>query len=94
MKATRFEVMGDDGEWHELQGVTSFEFHMEPPPADEPPDDDTWRRYDAADSLRFMWEAVAEAQRPRVIDQDGNSVRLRPDRPAWQSPYGPPTRRH
>lgn len=27
-----------------------------------------------------------------LLDEDGNPVR--PDRPAWQSPYGPPKRRH
>lgn len=33
------------------------------------------------------------AHSPRVIDQDGNPVRPRPDRPAWQSQYGPARRR-
>ncbi|MEV8042429.1 hypothetical protein AB0P02_01110 [Streptomyces griseoluteus] len=37
--------------------------------------------------------AAARAFRDaRVIDQDDNPIR-RPDRPAWQSPYGPARRR-
>jgi hypothetical protein len=35
----------------------------------------------------------AEALRT-PIDQDGKQVRPHTARPAWQSPYGPPTRRH
>ena len=54
-----------------------------------PPDDAHWRRHDALDALHFAMTAREEARRPRVIDQEG-----RPVRPAWQSPYGPPPRRH
>jgi hypothetical protein len=64
----RLEILGDDGEWHEVPGIASVELHQELP--------------------------AAEARRPRVIDQDGRPARPRADRPAWQSPYGPPTRRH
>ncbi|MFE6354349.1 hypothetical protein ACFVOO_16125 [Streptomyces rochei] len=116
--STRLEVLGDDGEWHGVEGVRSVELVEEQPGT--APDDSYWRRHDALDSLRFAmpqleveirvdttsWdEAVARARgpvrsafsqllgdeepRPRVIDQDGNPVR-----PAWQSPYGPPPRRH
>ncbi|MEU3098537.1 hypothetical protein ABZ690_28225 [Streptomyces sp. NPDC006967] len=85
----RMEVLGDDGEWHEVPGIASVELHQEQP--DEPPDDAYWRRHDALDSLHYMTTALAEARRPRVIDQNGHPVR--PNRPAWQSPYGPPPRR-
>lgn len=38
-------------------------------------------------------EAVGRSLRAaRFIDQDGKPVR-QPDRPAWQSPYGPPSSR-
>ncbi|MFE9921593.1 hypothetical protein ACFYQA_08420 [Streptomyces sp. NPDC005774] len=69
----RLEILGDDGEWHELPDVTNVELHEVEPEHDPVPDRDT---------------SVTTA-RPRVIDQDG-----RPVRPAWQSPYGPPPRRH
>ena len=110
----RLEILGDDGEWHQVPGVRSVEFHSEEPT--EPPDDAYWRRHDALDALHFAMPfadtveveipvntgdfeaACASAEEamsrlakrfPRVIDQDGNPVR-----PAWQSPYGPPPRRH
>lgn len=88
----RLEMLGDDGYWYEVPGIASVEIQHEQP-ADSLPDDAYWRRHDALDSLVFLSEAIAEAQRPRVIDQDGNPIRPRSDRPAWQSPYGPPTRR-
>ena len=87
----RREVLGDDGEWHEVPGITSVQFddvELQEEP-DAPPDDAYWRRHDALDALHFAMSAAAEVKRPRVIDQDGKPVR-----PAWQSPYGPPPRRH
>ncbi|MGW2495865.1 hypothetical protein ACWCV2_15375 [Streptomyces pseudogriseolus] len=53
------------------------------------------------EALRPQIEAAARAfadlgQQLRaagLIDADGNPT-ARPDRPAWQSPYGPPRRRH
>jgi hypothetical protein len=86
-----FAMLGADGEWHEVPGVVAVELHQEQP--DTLPDDAHWRRHDALDSLRYMFTALADAASPRVIDQHGNPVR-RTDRPAWQSPYGPPPRRH
>jgi hypothetical protein len=82
----RFEIQGEDGQWHEVPGVTSVELHPEAPA--EPPTDAFWRRHDALDSLVFMTTAVEEARQPRVIDQDGNPVRPYTDRP------GPSPRRY
>jgi hypothetical protein len=90
--SVRLEILGDDGEWHYVPGVTSAEFH--PEPAAEQPDDQFFRRQHAFDALVFSTTTTYEPRRPRVIDQDGNPVQPRPDRPAWQSPYGPPSRRH
>jgi len=87
----RLEILGDDGDWHWVPGVASIELHSEDQA--EPPDDAYWRRHDALDSLHFAMTAREEARRPRVIDQDGNPVQPRTARPAWQSPYGPPSRR-
>jgi hypothetical protein len=82
----RLEILGDDGEWHEVPGIRSVELHQEQP--DVPPDDAYWQRHEALDSLHFMTTGFQDARRPRVIDQDGNPVR-----PDWQSPYGPARRR-
>lgn len=87
----RLEMLGDDGEWHEVPGIASVEVRHEQP--DGTPEDAYWRRHDALDSLVFLSEAITEAQQPRVIDQDGNPVQPRTVRPAWQSPHGPPRRR-
>ena len=104
----RLEVLGDDGEWHEIPGVTSVEFHQEQPD----PRDEAYRRHDAFDAMvyampnlsgridvpvhrAYLQDEIARAEeQARVIDQDGNPVRPRTDRPAWQSPYGPARRRH
>ncbi|MFM9602707.1 hypothetical protein [Streptomyces turgidiscabies] len=85
-----FAMLGADGERREVPGIASVEIHQGQP--DTPPDDAYWRRHDSLDSLRYMFTALADAARPRVIDQDGNPVRST-DRQAWQSPYGPPPRR-
>ncbi|MFG2963557.1 hypothetical protein ACGFZS_09735 [Streptomyces sp. NPDC048288] len=87
----RLSILGDDGEWHEVPGITTVELHQEEP--ETLPDDAYWRRHDALDALHFAMTAHADARRSKVIDQDGNPVRPRQDRPAWQSPYGPPPRR-
>jgi len=110
----RLEILGDDGQWHEVPGIASVEFD-EVPPVD--PRDEVYRRHDALDAAAYSMPAFtttfeititprlnrlreefdkaeaamrrAVARKPRVIDQDG-----RPVRPAWQSPFGPPPRRH
>ncbi|MFF0597894.1 hypothetical protein [Streptomyces antibioticus] len=114
----RLEALGEDGEWHEIPGVTSVELRADipdPPPASERTPllqlhhtEQSRAVRDAA--IAFVW-AYAEAVKPVVealargieaygqalrqaglIDQEGRPVARR-DRPAWQSPYGPPTRR-
>ncbi|WP_394425482.1 hypothetical protein [Streptomyces sp. SGAir0957] len=87
---TRVQFMGDDGKWHDLTGFLSFEVHH---PTGPDFTDEEWRRHDSLDALHYAMSARADAARPRVIDQNGNPVSPRPDRPAWQSTYGPP-RRH
>jgi hypothetical protein len=87
--SVRLEILGDDGEWHEVHGIASVEFH----PTGSDVSDEEWRRHDARDALRYMMTGVEEARRPKVVDQDGRPVRPRGGRPAWQSPYGPPPRR-
>ncbi|MGW4300392.1 hypothetical protein ACWEHT_11505 [Streptomyces sp. NPDC004646] len=47
----------------------------------------------AEEASRLLAAAARSLRAVRVIDQDGNPIR-RPDRPAWQSPYGPAHRRH
>lgn len=90
----RMEALGDDGQWHEVPGVTSIELHEgEPEEADVLADLVVEVRVETTG-----WdEAVERARRvlelPRVIDQHGNPVQPHPNRPAWQSPYGPPSRR-
>ncbi|MBK3631590.1 hypothetical protein JHN52_01165 [Streptomyces sp. MBT97] len=88
----RLEVLGKDGEWHEVPGIVSVELRQEE--LETQPDDAYWRRHDALDALHFAMTARAEAARPRVIDQEGRPVLPRQDRPPWHSPYGPPPRRH
>lgn len=110
----RLEVLGEDGEWHEVPGVTSVELHEEQPEPEQKtplqvfleeyrPVHDAYirlaRAYAAAalpvmEELTRGLEAYGRALRAaHVIDQDGRPVR-RPDRPTWQSPYGPARRRH
>jgi hypothetical protein len=42
VKATRIEILGDDGEWHEVPGITSVELHEEQPAV--PSDNGTMQR--------------------------------------------------
>ncbi|KJK40244.1 hypothetical protein UK15_07800 [Streptomyces variegatus] len=100
----RLEVLGDDGEWHEVPGVASVELHAEEPdprPGPEP--------LPTAQLIEgFMeWGRQAARQYARVADEIMRTVngavaaaetyerarRACSDRPAWQSPYGPPRRR-
>lgn len=113
MKATRFEIMGDDGEWQPLEGVTAVELHAEPTPplAEQIARAEAERARKAQEAINAFARAYAEAMRPAmesaaaalaefgrivrragVIDEQGQPVK-RPDRPPWQSPYGPPRRR-
>lgn len=107
----RLEMIGDDGEWHEVPGVTSIELHPEQPEQQPTPLQlfieeyrpvhDAYIRFAHAyveaarpvvEQLARSIEAYGQALRAaRVIDQDGRLTR-RPERPAWQSPYGPARR--
>ncbi|AMW11633.1 hypothetical protein A4E84_20325 [Streptomyces qaidamensis] len=154
MKATRLEILGDDGEWHEVPGIASIELHEEQP---EPTSAELHARLAAREILtrrlverhgltrltarravlaveqgqdtphaalvraearevmrpvHEAFERLREQLRPtfeaygRMLraftenlsrsalseHQERRPVR-RPDRPAWQSPYGPPRRR-
>ncbi|WP_405676879.1 hypothetical protein OG292_19735 [Streptomyces sp. NBC_01511] len=81
------------GEWAEIPGVTSVEII-----ADTTVFEAGLRSF--RDALTPAAEAVAAAARtitdawPAASDQLGREARrTRLDRPAWQSPYGPPPRR-
>lgn len=50
-----------------------------------------WPQIEAA--AKAFAELGRQLQDAGLIDADGNPT-ARPDRPAWQSPYGPPQRRH
>ncbi|MEU9921904.1 hypothetical protein AB0H51_11505 [Streptomyces griseoluteus] len=43
------------------------------------------------EASRLLVAAARAIREARIVDQDGRP--LGPDRPAWQSPYGPPRRR-
>ncbi|WP_445524772.1 hypothetical protein [Streptomyces cyslabdanicus] len=105
----RLEVLGDDGEWHEVPGVASVELRQEQPePWAEIADEASLsvaqvrERYAAvvhaygkaaAEAARVIATAARALRQAGLVNQDGRPIR-RPDRPAWQSPYGPPPRRH
>ncbi|MFC9682692.1 hypothetical protein [Streptomyces sp. NPDC056948] len=86
----RLEILDEEGEWRVVPGIASVDFHPTGPDVT----DEEWRRHDARDALHYLMTGFEEIRRPTVIDQDGNPVRPCPDRPAWQSPYGPPSRHH
>ncbi|CAL9502616.1 hypothetical protein [Streptomyces sp. enrichment culture] len=50
-----------------------------------------WPQLEAA--ARAFAEIGRQLQDAGLIDADGKPT-TRPDRPAWQTPYGPPQRRH
>ncbi len=102
MEPTRVEILDETGEWQPL-GVTNvvvFELPEHVQAAAE-------RVREAQAAVTAFMHAYAEALRPvmedlgrafqtlceaGLVDDDGKPVR-HPDRPAWQSPYGPPKRR-
>ncbi|MCL6734403.1 MULTISPECIES: hypothetical protein [Streptomyces] len=107
----RLEVLGDDGEWHQVPGVASVEIDMKLEPQQTPIQIYIENGQVIREAYATLAGAYAAAARPivievarrleavgsslragRLIDQDGKPVR-QPDRPAWQSPYGPPSPR-
>ncbi|MFD3574743.1 hypothetical protein [Streptomyces sp. NPDC058644] len=102
MEPTRVEILVD-GEWQPLEGITNVVIYDEPEITRAVAD----RMREAQTAMTAFMRAYAEAARPLIeeagrafqtmrdaglIDDDGKPAR-RPDRPAWQSPYGPPRRR-
>lgn len=55
----RLEILGEDGEWHEVPGVTSIELRHEEPVHDPVPHADPWRRHDALDALAYSMPHLA-----------------------------------
>ncbi|MEU4170994.1 hypothetical protein AB0F46_29455 [Streptomyces sp. NPDC026665] len=101
----RMEILGDDGEWQEVPGVVSVEIRAEVPDwASEPA-----CLLQSADVMPLVvaFARKAKAEYERVFDQVAQQMKQaaaagrayeaalkgRPDRPAWQSPYGPARRR-
>jgi hypothetical protein len=89
-----------DGEWVPVSGIASIEIAAAPDALAE-------RLAEVQTTLRRFVEALAPVaraygeqlaqlgaalQRAGLLDEHAKPVRRR-DRPAWQSPYGPPQRR-
>lgn len=103
----RVEVLGDDGEWREVEGIASVEVHSEDPAPPPPP------ALQADDVAQFVvifarkMGKVAEFERLSALfaqELKGTAEaaarayatavrRTTSDRPAWQSTYGPAQRR-
>ncbi|MFH9823041.1 hypothetical protein [Streptomyces bobili] len=54
---TRLEVLGDDGEWHQVPGVVSVQLDEEQP---ENQRDADYRRHDALDALVYATPDLAD----------------------------------
>lgn len=95
MKATRVEMLGDDGEWHEVPGIASVEIHPAEP-ADAPRIPLRTRLVHEAWWWISRWPDEQRALGREAIAHHYTVRQQRrgPDRPAWQSPYGPPQRRN
>ncbi|MCX4697025.1 hypothetical protein [Streptomyces sp. NBC_01373] len=118
---TIMAITGADGEWQEINGVVTVDFHIDPPPID-PEFDRAWQelhdhlarveaervRRAAAllEGLVHAFQQMAPAIEAANLGltglaeavQDDQPARPdqplpRRDRPAWQTPYGPPRRR-
>ncbi|MFF3310512.1 hypothetical protein [Streptomyces sp. NPDC002952] len=84
--SVRVEILDEDGEWREAEGITFVEFH---PAALIPAIQaaaDTART--AERLLRQVTEGAEEAGHLYAAALRGPTVR-----PAWQTPYGPSRRR-
>ncbi|MFB7399755.1 hypothetical protein ACFCZR_06245 [Streptomyces rubiginosohelvolus] len=83
-----------DGEWVPVDGVRSVELHQTEP---DPVPVVTWQTAlrtattVMAELIRRIEQASRAVQSTGLVDESGNVHRR--DRPAWQSPYGPPHRR-
>ncbi|MFC7880458.1 hypothetical protein ACFUVV_01020 [Streptomyces sp. NPDC057376] len=85
--SARLEVLGDDGEWHEVEGVRSVELVEE-----EPADLDDAVLVSVRDFALMQIDEYERRLNAPVLGRIPD--RPRRARPAWQSPYGPPPRRH
>jgi hypothetical protein len=103
VKPTRVELLGDNNEWQPLHGITNVVLYDEPETVRALTD----RIRELQDAMTAFMRAYAETVRPvmeqvgrafqtmreaGLVEDDGKPAK-RPDRPAWQSPYGPPRRR-
>ncbi|MEU6535547.1 hypothetical protein [Streptomyces sp. NPDC047000] len=96
----QFATLGDDGEWHEVPGITEVRFDQEQP--DDDPRDVAYRRHDAFDAMVYARDLAGAVQAValhlgrlrKTCARAEASLRPRCDRPAWQSPYGPARRTH
>jgi hypothetical protein len=68
---TRLEILGENGEWHEVPGVTSVEFHQEQP--DVPPEIS-----EAMQRLGASMERAIKAELRRLIRKGSTSPRRIP----------------
>ncbi|XMN09335.1 hypothetical protein ACK8N7_26495 [Streptomyces griseobrunneus] len=83
-----------DGEWVPVEGVSSVELHQAEP---DPMPVITWQTAlrtattVMAELIRRIDQASRAVQSTGLVDETGKARHR--DRPAWQSPYGPPRRR-
>ncbi|WP_432041443.1 hypothetical protein [Streptomyces cadmiisoli] len=96
----RVEILGDDGEWLELTGVTAVELHAERPEAEQLSMEQAvegfmaWARQAAQQYARMAEEIVRTFNSAAAAAERFEQARRAcSNRPAWQSPYGPPPRR-
>lgn len=102
----RLESLGEDGEWHEVPGLVSIELHAEvpdqtPAPVPQPltleqvaPFIVKWARHAVEEYARVAAEVIRQLNEAATAAEAFERARPTcPDRPAWQSPYGPPPRR-
>lgn len=53
----RLEILGDDGQWHEVPGIASVEFDE----VQHDPRDEAYRRHDALDAAAYSMPALTTA---------------------------------
>lgn len=89
-------IIDEAGEWRQVEGVAAIEVHIDPSAAIE-----QLRRLQEAfevvrprieERFREIARAFESLKQAGVCDDHGKPLPP-PDRPAWQSRYGPPQRR-
>nr|WP_037829723.1 hypothetical protein [Streptomyces sp. NRRL S-325] len=82
-----------DGEWVRVEGVSSVKLHQEAPKPGTSVSRPLLRpASEVMAELCRLVEAASRAIQSTALVDDTGRIRRR-DRPAWQSPYGPPQRR-